>query len=299
MAFFENLVNGLEHDGERASIIAMARQVFALFGGVFASIELDGSLGSPPMTRLDGQRVAITCAASDLGSDVAARLRHAGAHVIAIDQVEARCCDAMIVTDLADPAALSRLAAELAEVPPDVLVNLSEIQPSWLHGGQAAAALASLDTINLTVPAILARAVAGPMKLRGSGQIVNVGSALGAIHFSWFAACSSSTTGLAALSQALRRELAGSGVCVTHINSRPARTAFNSTDADGFLEVTGTKGDEPEWVADRIVDAILARRGDVFLVRAERFRAMLNAIAPRLIDRILARQMRRAHVELS
>ena len=251
------------------------------------------------MTRLDGQRVAITGAAGDLGSNVAARLRHAGAHVIAIDQVEARCCDAMIVTDLADPAALSRLAAELAEVPPDVLVNLAEIQPFGLHEGQAAAALASLDTTNLTVPATLARAVAGPMKRRGSGQIVNIGSAMGAIPFPWFAACSSSTTGLAALSQALRRELAGSGVCVTHINPRAARTAFNSTNADRFLEVTGMKTDEPEWVADRIADAILARRGDVFLGRVERFYAMLNAIAPRLIDRILARQLRRARAELS
>lgn len=251
------------------------------------------------MLRLDGKRVAITGAAGVIGSGISARLRHAGAHVTAIDRIESRCNDTMIVSDLADPAMLARLAESLSADPPDILINVAALQCFGLHENHTAAALARLYAINLTCPAILAAAVAAPMRRRGSGQIVNIGSVAGAIPCPWFAAYSSSKAGLAALSQALRRELAGSGVCVTHISPRAARTGFNTTEADRFFEITGTKTDEPEWVADRIVDAILARRDDVTLGRAERFYAVLNSISPRLIDRRFAGRMRSARDKFS
>ena len=243
------------------------------------------------MLRLDGKRVAITGAAGVIGSGISARLRHAGAHVTAIDRIEARCCDTMLICDLADSAMLARLAKGLSADPSDILVNVAALQCFGLHEKHTAAALARLYAINLTAPAILAAAVAAPMRRRGSGQIVNIGSVAGAIPCPWFAAYSSSKAGLATLSQALRRELAGSGVCVTHISPRAARTAFNTADAHRFLEITGTRTDEPERVADRIVDAILERRDDVTLGRAERFSAVLNSSSPRLIDRRLARRM--------
>ncbi|MCT2398200.1 AMP-binding protein [Novosphingobium mangrovi (ex Huang et al. 2023)] len=45
MAFFAGLVNALESEGDRAAILRMAREMFGLFGGVFASIEM----GDAPM----------------------------------------------------------------------------------------------------------------------------------------------------------------------------------------------------------------------------------------------------------
>lgn len=240
------------------------------------------------MLRLDGKRVVITGAAGMIGSDISARLRHAGAHVTAVDRIEARCCDTMVICDLADKAMLARFAESISADPPDILVNVAALHGFGLHENHSAVALARLYAINLTAPAILAAAVAAPMRRRGSGQIVNIGSVAGAIPCPWFAAYSSSKAGLAALSQALRRELAGSGVCVTHVSPRAARTAFDTADADPSPEHTGARADEPEQVADRIVDAILARRADVTLGRAERFYAVLNSISPRLLDRRLA-----------
>lgn len=249
------------------------------------------------MKRIDGQRVVITGGTGDLGSYLAARLRHAGAYVIAIGRIEAWCCDAMIVTDLADLAALSKLAADLAAAPPDILVNLAGFQHFGLHESGPAAVLAAFYAMNLTVPAILAGAVAAPMKRRGTGQIVNVGPAMATIPFGWLPAYASIVTGLAALSRALRQDMGESGVQVTHINPRAVRSVFDFTGGDRVIAAAGMKTDEPEWVADQIADAILARRGDVFLARAERFHAMLNAISPRLIDRIFAAQLRRTSAE--
>ena len=249
------------------------------------------------MKQLEGKRVAITGAAGGLGAPIARLLREAGAHVIGIDRVECPACDESVDADLSDDAALAALAARLAASPPDVLVNIAGIMRFGLHEEQPIEALALCYRVNLLVPAVLARAVAGPMRARGSGQIVNIGSVLGAIPYPWFAAYSSSKAGLAALSQALRRELAGSGVCITHINPRAAKTPFNNAQVNRFLEITGMKADEPAWVASRIAAAILARRETLNIGTMERIYAALNAVAPKLIDSGLAGQVKRARAE--
>lgn len=245
--------------------------------------------------RLDGIRVTVTGAAGGLGVPVTRRLREAGAVVTGVDKVDSPGCDASIVTDLAADEDLSLLAERLARDTPDILINIAGVLRFGLHEGQSIDALALCYRVNLLVPAVLARSVAGPMRARGSGQIVNVGSVLGSIPYPWFAAYSSSKAGLAALSQALRRELLGSGVIVTHVNPRAARTPFNNAEVNRFLEVTGMKADEPEHVADRIFQAILGRRSTVSIGAAERLFAALNALSPRLIDRGLSSQIRRAH----
>lgn len=251
------------------------------------------------MSRLDGQRVAITGAAGGLGAPVARKLRKAGAHVIGIDRVACPDCDESLIVDLGDDTALVGLVARLERDTPDVLVNIAGVMRFGLHESQPVEALALCYRVNLMVPAVLARAVAGPMRRRGSGQIANVGSVLGAIPYPWFAAYSSSKAGLAALSQALRRELMGTGVAVTHINPRAARTSFNNAEVNRFLDLTGMTADEPEWVACQIAGAIIDREETVSIGWMERVYAALNAISPKLIDGGLAGQIRKARAEFS
>ena len=249
------------------------------------------------MSRLEGKRIVVTGAAGGIGTQVADRFRTLGGHVTGIDRVACGACDASLVTDLSDEAQLADLAAHLAAECPDILVNVAGVMRFGLHESQPVEALALCYRINLLVPAVLARAVAAPMRRRGNGQIVNIGSVLGAIPYPWFAAYSSSKAGLAALSQGLRREMLGSGVTVTHINPRAARTAFNNADVTRFLAITGMKADAPEWVAERIVDAIVAKRETVNIGWMERIYAALNAISPRLIDQGLTGQIRKARAE--
>lgn len=250
------------------------------------------------MRSLEGRTVVITGAAGGLGMPVARMLGEAGARTIGVDRVSCPACEGSYVVDLADDAALARLAERLAGDPPDILVNIAGVMRFGLHESQPMEALALCYRVNLLVPAVLARAVSGPMRQRGSGQIVNIGSVLGAIPYPWFAAYSSSKAGLAALSQALRRELSGSGVDVTHVNPRAARTPFNNAEVNRFLELTGMKADAPEWVAQRIVAAIAARRTTVSIGLMERLYAALNALAPALIDSGLASQVRKVRAEL-
>lgn len=245
------------------------------------------------MPQLDGQTVMVTGAAGGLGAPVAALLRAAGARVIGVDRMPCPTCDETWIVDFADDTQLNTFTGRLEQSTPDILVNIAGVMRFGLHEDQPIGALTLCYRINLIVPAVLARAVAGPMRARGHGQIVNVGSVLGAIPYPWFAAYSSSKAGLAALSQGLRRELAGSGVTVTHINPRAARTAFNNAEVNRFLDMAGMTADAPEEVAALIARTILKRRDTVSIGRAERLYAILNAISPRLIDIGLSRQIGR------
>lgn len=251
------------------------------------------------MSRLEGQSVVVTGAAGGIGAPVARLLRERGARVIGVDRIETPECEECVVTDLGEDEALRTLCDRLTRAAPDILVNVAGVMRFGPHEAHSLEALALCYRINLAVPAALAGAVVGPMRARGSGQIVNIGSVLGAIPYPWFAAYSSSKAGLAGLSQALRRELAGSGVAVTHVNPRAARTAFNTGDVERFLELAGMKADEPEWVARRIVDAIAARRPFLSIGAMERLYAALNALAPTLIDTGLKSQVRRARAAFS
>jgi len=251
------------------------------------------------MSMLEGRKAVVTGAAGGLGGPVADKLRRLGARVTGIDRAECPHCDATIVADLSDDGALAALAERLSRETPDILVNLAGVMRFGLHESQPVDALMLCYRVNLQVPAVLSSAVAAPMRARGSGQIVNIGSVLGAVPYPWFAAYSSSKAGLAALSQGLRRELIGSGVAVTHINPRATRTPFNNAQVNRFLEITGMKADEPDWVAARIVSAIVARRETVNIGVIERVYAALNAIAPKLIDNGLSSQIRRARAEFS
>jgi short-subunit dehydrogenase len=251
------------------------------------------------MRSFEGKWVAITGAAGGIGRPVAHLLRRHGARTVCIDRIEADHCDHCIVADLSDEASLRQLCEDLASDPPDILVNIAGIMRFGLLEAQPLDALEMCYRINLAAPAALAGAVAGPMRARGSGHIVNIGSVLGAIPYPWFAAYSSSKAGLAALSQALRRELAGTGVAVTHINPRAARTPFNNVDVERFLELAKMKADEPVWVAERIVSAIAARKPCVNIGAMERVYAMLNAVAPAVIDNGLKSQVRQARAAFS
>jgi short-subunit dehydrogenase len=230
------------------------------------------------MNRLEGKRIVLTGGAGGIGLPLARLLDDLGAHVTNVDRLPCPAAHVNWLTDLSDDIALTQLAKTLAVETPDMLINLAGVLAFGLHEKQDPAQLALCYRINLLVPAVLAQAVAGPMRARGSGQIVNVGSVLGAIPYPWFAAYSSSKAGLAALSQALRRELDGSGVTVTHI--APRARAFNNSLVNRFLTVAGMTADSADHVAARIAEAIQSGAAHVMLGRMERLFSLINAMAP-------------------
>jgi short-subunit dehydrogenase len=246
------------------------------------------------MKPLEGKQVVLTGAAGGIGSLVAVRLAALGAVVTGVDRTESPACAESILADLSSEVGLAALSRQLESRHVDILVNIAGLQYFGPFEAQSADNIWLGYAVNLIAPATLIRAVLPQMQVRGSGQIVNIGSMLGAVKYPFFAAYSSSKAGLQGLSEGLRRELHGSGIALTYIAPRAARTAFNSPAVMRFMELTKMQTDAPELVADRIVAAIVARKAEVFIGFQERMFMRLNALLPRLIDAGIAGQTAKA-----
>jgi short-subunit dehydrogenase len=208
-----------------------------------------------------------------------------GARLTIVDRAKELPFEADLVTgDLSTQEGITAIGKKLDELKPDVLVNLAGIQYFGPIEQQAKDSIQLTYMINLVAPVMLTQAVLPGMRERGKGQIVNIGSIFGSINFAHFATYSSAKAGLKGFSEAIRRELQGSGVGVTYIAPRAVKTPLNSSTVMRFAELTRMAMDDPDYVAQRIVKAIIAGKKDVYFGFPESFFVRLNAILPRLVD---------------
>lgn len=236
--------------------------------------------------RFKGSDVLITGGSGALGRRIADQIAREGGRVTVLARSAQDGRDTLI-GDLSTHDGIEAAAAAVATRNWDVLINVAGIQHFGPLEHQTPEHLHATYLINLVAPARLAQAVLPGMKARGGGQIANVGSIFGSINFAHFATYSSAKAGMRALSQALRRELTGTGVTVTYVAPRAVATAFNSEKVQAFARLTGMAVDNPDRIARRIVAAIRGDRRDVFLGFPESLFVRLNGLAPGLIDATL------------
>jgi short-subunit dehydrogenase len=177
----------------------------------------------------------------------------------------------------------------------DVLINLAGVLDFKPFQEEDPAMLHRMIQVNVEAPMQLARAILPGMLERGHGRIVNVGSMFGSIGFPYFAAYSATKFALRGYSQALRRELAGTGVGVTYVSPRAVNTPLNPPVVHEMAARGMMHMDEPEPVARAIVKAIEKERSEAYLGFPESFFARLNAIFPGLVDKALAKQTPSLH----
>ena len=241
-----------------------------------------------------GREIIVTGGSGNLGQIIAGLLRKDGAHVVVMDRAPPADGSRFIQHDLSTPEGIEAAALDLSSRRCDILVNLAGIQFFGPLEKQPADHLLASYMVNLVAPVRLSQAVLTGMKARGSGQIVNVGSIFGSINFAHFVTYSSAKAGLRGFSQALRRELSGTGIDVTYVAPRAVRTALNSPAVMEFAKLTHMNMDEPQAVARRIVGAIRARRRDAYFGFPESLFVRVNALAPALVDNALAANDRKA-----
>jgi short-subunit dehydrogenase len=81
-------------------------------------------------------------------------------------------------------------------------------------------------------------------------------------------------------------------VKVSYIAPRAVRTALNTDKVYAMGEATGMNMDEPAWVADQVVKAIIDDSKNRYLGFPEKLFVRINAILPGLVDKALAAQNR-------
>ncbi|NLD68206.1 MAG: SDR family oxidoreductase [Limnobacter sp.] len=185
------------------------------------------------------------------------------------------------LTRSADIAALSA-AAQAWNV--NVLVNnagqpsfgpFSEFEPAHVE---------QVLRTNLLAPILLTHAMLPWLARRPAANVIQVGSVLGRLALPGFSVYSAGKFGLRGFSEALRRELAGSGVRVQYLGPRSTRTRFNDAAVLAYNEATGTAMDEPARVAAALVELLESDAAERFLGFPESLAARVNGLAPTLVD---------------
>jgi len=249
--------------------------------------------------------VMLTGAGGGIGGAIARELARRGAALVLVTRKADDAADLERVLSNAGTR-LCRLSGDIAQsqVPGhlvadalrrferiDILINCAGVQNFGLFADEAEPDTVALMQTNAIAPMNLTRAVLPSMLQRNQGWIVNVGSIFGSIGFPCFTSYSASKFALRGFSEALRRELSGSGVGVTYVAPRFTRTAFNRGAVTRMANALGMNQDEPEAVAEQVVAAIERGRRNAYLGWPEKLFVRINSLIPGLVDSPLTQQM--------
>lgn len=256
--------------------------------------------------KLDACRTLLTGAGSGIGRSLALKLAKRGARLVLVgrnlqrltetarDAAQCGGSSAAVVFDLAAAEGHERVISEAVSLLGglDLLINNAGVSGFREFAAETPDGIRRLIDTNLTAPLLLSRAALPVMLDSGRGRIVNVGSILGSIGLPHFAAYSASKFALRGFSQALRRELADTGIKVTYVAPHTTRTALNPDALYRMSEATGTATDSPDAVAAAIVAAIEGDLDEAYLGWPEKLFVRINALLPRLVDGALRKQTR-------
>jgi uncharacterized protein len=217
--------------------------------------------------NLAGRTVLLTGATGGLGHAIARRLRAAGAELVltgrrtdVLEPLATETGARSLAVDLADAAAVQRLASECADV--DVLVSNAGLPASGQLTSFSVEEIDRALAVNLRAPMVLARQLAEGMVARRSGHLVFMSSLAGKLGTPRSSVYSATKFGLRGFAQSLREDLRPSGVGVSAIFPGFVRDA-------GMFHDTGTKLPPgvgtvtPEAVAEAVVRAIERNRGEI------------------------------------
>jgi short-subunit dehydrogenase len=253
---------------------------------------------------MDGRRIILTGAAGGIGAHLARMLAAEGARLCLTDVNSAALddlCDTLgdtrilrVAADICRPEGRSKIVGATRDCLGgiDTLINAAGINPFGVYARTDAAQIEKTMEINILAPMLLIREVLPEMLSQASGQIVNIGSTFGSIGFAWFSTYSASKFALRGFSQALRRELADTGIDVIYIAPRAVRTAINSAAVYRMAEATRMKMDEPDAVARQILEAMRRGRKERFLGFPESLFVHINSVLPGIVDRATRKQNR-------
>ena len=167
--------------------------------------------------NLDGKRALVTGATGGIGKAIARALAAEGASLVLTgrqaDVLEALAQETggrAVVSDLAQPDAVERLAADAGDV--DVLVGNAAVPGSWPFPDYTVEEVDRALTVNLRAPILLAHALLPAMIARDAGHVVFVSSLSGKAASPGSSIYSATKFGLRGFALGLREDLADTGV---------------------------------------------------------------------------------------
>lgn len=237
--------------------------------------------------ELRGRSVLLTGATGGIGHALARALHREGASLVltgrrttVLEPLAAELGARALAVDLADPAAVDRLAEDCAAV--DVVVHNAALPASGPFDSFGVEELDRALDVNLRAPIVLTRLLGAGMAERGAGHIVFISSLSGKTATPGSSIYSATKFGLRGFAQGLRADLRARGVGVSVVFPGFVSDAGMFADSGTSLpRGVGTR--TPEDVAEATLKAIRTNRGEVDVAPAAlRVGTVLAGIAPEL-----------------
>jgi short-subunit dehydrogenase len=258
-------------------------------------VALSGQVAAAARPPVDGGTVLITGASAGIGRELAIQLAaRAGTLVLLarragrLDELRASLLAqhpgltvVALPADLSDEAEVDRVVAQVHEQagPVDILVNNAGVGDQELFDRADWSRTRQILRTNVIAVAQLTAALLPSMVARGRGGVLNVGSGAGLTIMPVSAAYSASKHFVDGFSEALRADLAGTGVVVTQVCPGPVDSEFDQVAGTAG----GMTGGPPQFL--RISAARCARealagfdRGAPLVFPGRAYRAMMRLV---------------------
>jgi short-subunit dehydrogenase len=181
----------------------------------------------------------------------------------------------------------------------DVLINNAGVG-AWGHFATSnEALLRQVMEVNFFAPAELIR-LAIPVLARGrQPAIVNISSMCGRRALPAWTEYSASKFALCGLTEALRGEMARFDIDVLLVLPGLTRSDYGQhlLRNEGRMHIDFSRGQPPEAVAARILQALRKNRTETAVGSDARWMLLVNRFLPRLVDRLLARRVRQLYAK--
>ena len=271
------------------------------------------------IARFAGKNVLLTGASSGLGRSFALKLARCGVKTLILSarkekelqQVAEECKSSsaalevkIILGDLADKASVKKLSMEALAFCPtiDVLINNGGISSRSNFVDTSIDVDERLMQVNFLSGAALAKAVVPGMVQKGQGAIIWIGSVQGLLGIPQRTSYAASKFAVQGYCEALRGELASSGVTVHvaspgYIRTNLSRSAVTGDgNTYGKMDATTEAGADPDDVAVTILDSVT--NGKMDFTVASGFSATvaiyLRLLCPSLLRSMLVKRFDKA-----
>lgn len=246
-------------------------------------------------------RALMTGASGGIGQALVARLAQGGARLLLVGRQLA------VLEDLAQrfPAQIELVCADITEASGreavlaaarrfgglNSLINAAGVNRFSLLEAHDEADIAALIGLNLTATVQLTHRLLPLLRQQERALLVTLGSTFGSIGYPGYSAYCASKFALRGFAEALRRELADTGIKVLYIAPRATRTPMNSAQVVAMNEALNVAMDDPLAVAEQIVQALVGERQELYLGWPEKLFVRLNSLLPRVVDQALRKQL--------
>ncbi|WP_121258223.1 SDR family oxidoreductase [Nocardioides ferulae] len=247
--------------------------------------------------QISGMSIIVTGGARGIGRATVERFARQGARVAIGDrdadlaaEVAASFGDRVAAAplDVTDPASWQEFLGAVGHLGPfDVLVNNAGIMPLGSVLKESDDVARAIVDVNLHGVINGTKALAPGMSDRGRGHIVNVASAVGRVAVADGATYSASKFAVVGFSEALRSELAPSGIDVTVVLPTVVQTEL----AAGVPTARGVKAVTAEDVAKVIESALRRPRAELWVPRWVQGPTKAIQAMPRPVQDLLARAL--------